>query len=241
MTAVQKDADEILVLIPAKGGSTRLPRKNIRLLGGRPLIAWAIESARNSAVSSRIVVSTDDEEIAAVARDCGAEVPFLRPGELSRDPAGVVDVALHALDWHERHGQSFRILIILLPTCPFRSADDIRGALALFRSAKAQFLMSVSKFDHTPFAAMRLDNASLLTPFFEQYAGRKSQELPTAYRPNGAIHVLDVEAFRRTRSYFSQPLVGFEMPWERSIDIDNASDLRLAESLLPAPEATKAW
>ncbi len=230
--------DETLVLIPAKGGSTRLPRKNIRLLGGRPLIAWAIESARTAAISTQVVVSTDDEEIAAGARGCGAEVPFLRPDELSRDPAGVADVALHALDWFERNGRHFGTLIILLPTCPFRSAEDIQGALEQFRSANARFLMSVSKYDHTPFAAMSLNEASLLTPFFGEFVGRKSQELPTAYRPNGAIHVLDVEAFRRTRSYFSQPLVGFVMPWNRSIDIDNASDLLLAESLLSNPERT---
>jgi CMP-N-acetylneuraminic acid synthetase len=225
-------ADDILVLIPAKGGSTRLPRKNIRLLGGRPLLAWAIDSARSAMVSDRVVVSTDDQEIASIARDCGAEVPFLRPAELSQDPAGVVDVALHALEWHEGAGLRFETLIILLPTCPFRSADDIRSAFALFRSGNARFLMSVSRFDHTPFAAMRLDDNSVLTPFFESYIGRKSQELPVAYRPNGAIHVLDVEAFRRSRSYFTQPLIGFPMPWERSIDIDSESDLQLAELLL---------
>jgi CMP-N-acetylneuraminic acid synthetase len=236
MNEMQHAVDETIILIPAKGGSTRLPRKNIRLLGGRPLVAWAIESARAAAVSAKVVVSTDDEEIAAVSRDCGAEVPFLRPEELSKDPAGVVDVALHALEWFERHGSQFRTLIILLPTCPFRLAEDIRGALDLFRTADARFLMSVSKYDHTPFAAMRLDEGSLLTPFFENYIGRKSQELPTAYRPNGAIHVLDVDAFKRTRSYFSQPLVGFVMPWDRSIDIDNASDLRFAESLLSNSE-----
>ena len=236
MNGIRHAADETLVLIPAKGGSTRLPRKNIRLLGGRPLIAWAIESAYSAAIPAHIVVSTEDEEIAAVARDCGAEVPFLRPDELSRDPAGVVDVALHALDWFASNERHFKTLVILLPTCPFRSAQDINGALALFGSANAQFLMSVSKYDHTPFAAMRLDGNSLLMPFFEQYVGRKSQELPAAYRPNGAIHILDVEAFRRTRSYFSQPLIGYVMPWHRSIDIDSASDLRFAESLLSNPE-----
>jgi CMP-N-acetylneuraminic acid synthetase len=225
-------ADDILVLIPAKGGSTRLPRKNIRLLGGRPLLVWAIDSARAAMVSNRIAVSTDDEEVASIARNHGAEVPFLRPPELSRDPAGVVDVALHALEWYQRGGELFRTLIILLPTCPFRSAEDIRAALALFRSKNAHFLMSVSQFDHAPFAAMRLGDDSVLTPFFENYIGRKSQELPVAYRPNGAIHVLDVDAFRGSRSYFTQPLIGFSMPWERSIDIDNDSDLQLAEWLL---------
>ena len=224
--------EEILVLIPAKGGSTRLPRKNILPLGGRPLIAWALESARVAAISERVVVSTDDEEVARIARSYGAEVPFLRPEKLSRDPAGVVDVALHALEWFERDGIGFKTIVILLPTCPFRSSEDIQAALALFKETDARFLMSVSKFDHTPFAAMRMDDTRRLTPFFENYIGRKSEELPVAYRPNGAIHVLDVDAFRRTKSYFSQPLIGYVMPWERSVDIDNVNDLRFAESLL---------
>lgn len=223
-----------LCLIPAKGGSTRLRRKNILPLGGKPLIAWAIEAARQSGVIDRLVVSTEDEEIAAVARQWGAEVPFMRPPELARDPAGVVDVALHALEELRRQGEEYRNLVILLPTCPFRMAEDIRAACALFQEKGASFLMSVSRYEHTPFAALRLDGGHLLTPYFPQYIGRKSQEMPVAHRANGAIHVLDVAAFEAARSYYAQPLVGYEMPRERSVDIDTEHDLRLAESLLAA-------
>jgi CMP-N-acetylneuraminic acid synthetase len=221
-----------LVLIPAKGGSVRLSRKNLRELGGRPLIRWAIDAAREAGVAEHIVVSTEDAEVAEVAQRAGAEVPFMRPGALARDPAGVVDVALHVLTGLRELGRHYTRLVILLPTCPFRSAADIREACALFDRRGARFLMSVSRYDHTPFAAMRLDGDELLTPFFPEYIGRKSQDMPCAFRCNGAIHVLDVAAFESQRSYYAQPLIGYEMPWQRSVDIDTEHDLRLAESML---------
>lgn len=224
----------VLGLIPAKGGSTRLRRKNVLALGGRPLLAWAGDAARASGVLDRVVVSTEDEEIAAMARSLGLETPFMRPNHLARDPAGVVDVALHALQTLREQGSEYRTLVIMLPTCPFRSAEDIRAAFALFCEKQARFLMSVSRYEHTPFAAMRLDQEGELHPYFPEYIGRKSQEMPAAYRANGAIHVLDVASFERARSYYAEPLVGYEMPWERSIDIDTEHDLRFAESLLGA-------
>lgn len=224
--------DRTLCLIPAKGGSKRLARKNVIKLGGRPLLGWAIDVARQCGLMDRIVVSTEDDVIAAAARELGADVPFLRPLHLARDPAGVVDVALHALTTLREQGDDYQTLVILLPTCPFRSADDIRNALQLFRQKNGQFLMSVSRYEHTPFAAMGLGGDQILHPYFPQYIGKKSQEMPVALRANGAIHVLDVAAFERARSYYAQPLIGYEMPWERSIDIDTAHDLFVAENLL---------
>lgn len=221
-----------LCLIPAKGGSTRLTRKNVISLGGRPLLGWAIDAARDSGMMDRIVVSTEDDAIAGVARKLGVDVPFMRPLHLARDPAGVVDVALHALVTLREQGDDYRTLVILLPTCPYRSAEDICNAVNLFRQQNGKFLMSVSRYEHTPFAAMGIGDDQILRPYFPEYIGKKSQEMPVALRANGAIHVLDVEAFERARSYYAQPLIGYEMPWERSIDIDTAHDLRLAESLL---------
>lgn len=221
-----------LCLIPAKGGSTRLARKNVIELGGRPLIGWAIDAAVQSGCMDRIVVSTEDEAIADKACSLGAETPFIRPQALARDPAGVVDVALHALATLREQGDTYQTLVILLPTCPFRSSEDIQNAIGLFRRQAGRFLMSVSRYEHTPFAAMKLEDGGLLNPYFQEYIGRKSQEMPQAVRANGAIHVLDVASFEQVRSYYAQPLLGFEMPWERSVDIDTVHDLRLAESLL---------
>lgn len=227
-----------LGLIPAKGGSVRLLRKNLRLLGGRPLIAWAAKALRDSHVIDRLVLSTEDEGVATAAREAGIEVPFMRPDALARDPAGVVDVALHALDALEQAGDRFQTLVIALPTCPFRTADDIRTAAELYSERDAEFLMSVSAYPHTPFAALRLGDDGCVTPWFPEHFGKKSQQMPMAFRPNGAVHVLDVVAFRRTRSYVSQPLIAYVMPEERSIDIDTEEDLREAEIRLALASAS---
>jgi CMP-N-acetylneuraminic acid synthetase len=221
-----------LGLVPAKGGSTRLRRKNVVSLGGLPLIGWTIAAARDSAMLDRLVVSTEDPEIAAIAREAGAETPFERPEPLARDPASVVDVALHSLDALEGLGDRFRTLVILLPTCPFRSPEDVRAAARLFAERDGRFLMSVGPYPHTPFAALALGDDGLLTPHFPEWSGRKSQEMPRAWRPNGALHILDVDAFRAARSYYAQPLIGYAMPAERSVDIDTAEDLALAEFML---------
>jgi CMP-N,N'-diacetyllegionaminic acid synthase len=228
---VKRDLHPVLGLIPAKLGSTRLPGKNIRPLGGKALLAWTVDAAKASGALDRLVVSTESEQVAQVARACGAEVPFMRPAELARDPAGVVQVALHALETLREAGARFRTVVILLPTCPFRSAQDIRDAFSLYEKNDGQFLMSVSPYPHTPFAAMRLQDG-LLAPWFPQYSGKKSQELPDAWRPNGALHILDVAAFEKTRSYYSQPLLGYPMPAERSVDIDTEADWRDAERSL---------
>jgi CMP-N-acetylneuraminic acid synthetase len=219
----------VLALIPAKGGSIRLRRKNLLPLGGRPLIGWAIAAARDSGVADAVVVSTEDAEI--------AEVPFLRPDHLSQDPAGVVDVALHALGALREAGRAFATLVILLPTCPFRSTDDVCRAVDMFRARDGRFLMSVSAYSHTPFAALQLSEEGVLSPYFLEYIGRRSQQMPAAFRANGAVHVLDVAAFEEARSYYAQPLIGYEMPAERSVDIDTEHDLRYAEFLLARESA----
>jgi CMP-N-acetylneuraminic acid synthetase len=228
----------VLGLIPAKAGSTRFVRKNVALLRGKPLIGWAADAAREAGVIDRLILSTEDEEVAAAARAIGIEVPFLRPASLARDPAGVVDVALHALDALETGGARYEALVILLPTCPLRTSADIRAAFNLFRSRDEGSLMSVTEFDHTPFAALRLGEDGLVAPHFPDYFGRKSQQMPPAYRPNGAIHVLDVARFRKSRSYIAPPVIAYVMPRERSIDIDTALDLRFAETLLAMAAGT---
>ena len=220
-----------LALIPAKGASTRLPRKNVRMLAGRSLLAWTGDTVRASGVADRIVVSTEDEGVAEEARRLGLEIPFMRPADLARDPAGVVQVALHALSALEEQGNTYDTLAIFLPTCPFRSVDDIQAAFRQFRETQAQFLLSVAPYEHTPFAALRVENG-LAVPCFETFFGKRTQELPPAYRPNGAIHLLDVAAFQAARSYIAQPLHAYVMPWERSVDIDTELDWLVAEAML---------
>lgn len=222
---------DTLILIPAKAASTRVKRKNMQLLGGKPLLQWAIDAAIHSGVDADMLVSTEDEEIEDYVNSVGVEV-LVRPRTLAVDPAGVVDVSLHALDVLAKKGRSYNTLIILLPTCPLRTAENVRDAYLLFKSKKFKFLMSVSEYEHTPFAAMKLESNGTLAPYFPEYIGRKSQQMPRAYRANGAIHILDVASFQKEKSYYAQPLLSFPMPMVNSVDIDTIEDLHYAEYLL---------
>ena len=221
----------VLGLIPAKGGSTRLAMKNIRALGGRPLLAWTAAAARQSGIVDRLIVSTESPEVADVARGLGLEVPFMRPAELARDPAGIADVALHALDALERDGAIFDTIVVLLATCPLADAQDIRGAYDLFRRRPASFVLSVAPFDHTPYIGVSMDAEGNVAPLFPQYYDLKSQDMPPAYRPNGAVQVASVAALRAQRTLSGKPLLGYLMPVERSIDIDTEFDFQCAEAM----------
>jgi CMP-N-acetylneuraminic acid synthetase len=223
-----------LALIPAKAGSTRLPRKNIRPLLGVSLLGRAVRRAQALKFISRICVSTEDHEVAAEAKQFGAEVPFLRPPHLARDPAGVVEVALHALDWLEANGDSFKTLILLLPTSPFCRTADVEGAVHTYIEQGVDFLMSVSREIHSPFSSLILKDGKLspLHPeWLNRTGSRADSALPTLVRCNGAVTIVNVEAFRRERNYYSYPLAAYEMPPERSVDIDTEMDFQFAEFL----------
>lgn len=236
MPATPEKKGLVLGMIPAKGGSQRLARKNVLHLGGKSLLQWAVDAGLESGILDRLIVSTEDEEIAGIARGLGAEAPYLRPAHLAKDPYGVVDVGLHALATLREAGQEYATLVILLPTCPLRNAQDISGAFRQYRDTGAVSLMSVALFGHTPFTALKMEGHSLAY-YFPEYLGAKPGGLPAAYRPNGAIHVLDVEVFERQKSYTAQPLTGYLMPPERSVDVDTAEDLALAEIILAGRSA----
>ncbi len=224
--------EEFLCIIPAKGASTRLKKKNIIDLCGRPLIHYTIEAALKSGLFKDIYVSTEDDEVKAVSESLGTVVPYIRPEELSRDPAGVVEVCLHMIEYLESEGEHYETLFILLPTSPLREVSDILSALEVYRGSEAKVLMSVSEYDHSPFAALKLDEKNFLSPYFPEHILKKSQEMPKAYRCNGAITILDIEEFKKKKSYYFYPMASYKMPWERSVDVDNLNDLKLAESLM---------
>lgn len=227
----------VLGLIPAKGGSTRLKRKNIVELGGRPLLAWTAAAALESGVMDRVVLSTEDEEIAAIGRELGLDVPFMRPDHLALDPAGVDEVALHLVETLESEGENYQTLIYMLPTCPFRTARHIQEGFALFQDQGCDFMISVAPFPHTPFAALALEEGGVLRPHFPEYFGKKSQEMPDAYRPNGALHIMDVEAFKKAKTSYPEGVRAYVMGPEESLDIDSEDDLAQAEALLAARSA----
>ncbi len=224
----------ILALIPARGGSKGIPRKNLAPLAGQPLIAWTIAAALGSKNLSRVIVSTDDAEIAEVARQHGADVPFLRPPELAADESGALGVVLHALDWlAESAGEPPEYVLLLQPTSPLRATADIDAAIALAHARDADAVLGVCEAVPHPFLARRVDEAGVLTDFLpvdEKLVRR--QDFPYAYVLNGAIYLNRCASLRTARTFQPPGALALIMPRERSLDIDTPHDLRLAEQLL---------
>lgn len=224
----------LLALVPARGGSKRLPGKNIRLLGGKPLIVWTIDAATQIAEICDVLVSTDNQAIAAVCKEAGALVPWLRPAELATDTANSVDVALHALDWYEAEKGAVDGLLLLQPTSPLRSADSIQRAVALFEKNEGQHpVASVSPASSHPAWCFR-STAEGMAPFLGwETLGQRSQDLEPAWMLNGAIYLIAPGRLRAERTFLTpdtQPLIMDSL--SESIDIDTASDFELCESTL---------
>jgi len=226
-----------LCIIPAKGCSTRLPRKNMLLLNGHPLIAHSVRKAIKSALFDVVCVSTEDAEIAETARRYGAEVPFMRPDELSRDPATIIDVVKHAVGHFTEDEFSFDDIIVLLPTAPFVTVDDLRRAKEKFVESGAESLLSVTMTESPPFNAWLVDgeaDGERLVPCFPDspYKFVKSTECPKTYRSNGAVLILSGAQLAAKKDYRSMSAVPYIMPPERSIDIDTQFEFSLAQQLI---------
>lgn len=221
---------KILVLIPARGGSKRLPGKNTLNLGGKPLIQWSIDTAKALPNISDIFVSTDDAEIAQVAKRGGAFVPWLRPPELSGDDAKSVDVALHALDWYENHISAVDGLLLFQPTSPFRRLDRVCRGIELFKTDSSRAVVSFSPAAHHPAWCFQL-RGEVAKPFLGHEALRlRSQDLPAAYTVNGAFYLISPGLLRCHRSFFPTEIRPLIMDGaEESVDIDTREDWRLAE------------
>ena len=223
---------KILALVAARGGSKRVAGKNIRPLGGRPLIVWTLDAVRGVSGVCDTLVSTDDEAIASVAREAGALVPWLRPAALATDTATSVDVCLHALDWYEREHGDVDGLLLLQPTSPFRRRDTIERGCALFASCGRRPVIGVSPAASHPAWCYRLDGATM-RPFVEDGLEARSQDLPPAYVINGAFYLIAPADLRAARSFLAEnmtPLV-VDRPGE-SVDIDTEWDWTMAEALL---------
>jgi len=218
------DGRTVLGVIPARGGSKRLPGKNLLPVAGRPMIAWTVAAARGSKYLDRLIVSTDDPRIADAARGLGVKVPFLRPSALSSDTATSEDVLIHALD---AVGGDFALAVLLQPTSPLCRTEDIDSALETCVAGDAPACVSVY-VPAKPLAWLMTKNgAGCLRRVFAP-----SQVPEPAYMPNGAIFVIDVAAFRRGRTLYPADAVPYVMPAERSIDVDTEADLAVAEALL---------
>jgi CMP-N,N'-diacetyllegionaminic acid synthase len=220
----------ILALVPARGGSKRVPGKNIRLLGGKPLIVWTIDAAKDTGEICDILVSTDDPDIASICEAANAMVPWLRPTELATDTAGSVETVLHALDWYEAQKGPVDGLLLLQPTSPFRTADSIKRAIAIFKEGLCQQpVVSVSPASCHPAWCFRLLKEGM-SPFLGwEEVNRRSQELEPAYMLNGAIYIISPMTLRKTRSLLTTESMPFVMgdPME-GVDIDTEMDWMIA-------------
>jgi CMP-N-acetylneuraminic acid synthetase len=219
-----------LAIIPARGGSKGVHRKNIRALGGRPLISYAIGTALAAKNIDRLIVSTEDPEIADVAKACGADVPFLRPPELAQDDSKVVDALLHTLDRTDREeGYKPDLVVLLQPTSPFLIGSDIDGAVAKCRQPGVDAVVSVCLPDHSPYWMHRMEEDGRLTDFVGTVYESRRQDLPPVYFRNGAIFMAKTEVLVNAGSFFGDRTYAYVMDQDRSLQIDTERDLRLAE------------
>lgn len=224
----------MLAIIPARGGSKGVPRKNIKNLAGKPLIYYTINVAQKSKHIDRIIVSTDDEEIAKIALKYGAEVPFLRPKELASDNAKAIDNYIYTINkLIQMDNNAIKEFIVLQPTSPLRSANDIDNAIKIFYEKKAESVISVVKAEHPPTWYKKINSEGVLVdyfPFADNNLNR--QEAAETYLPNGAIYIFNYEALIKNYGYYNIHTYPYIMNQENSIDIDTQLDFKLAELLL---------
>jgi CMP-N,N'-diacetyllegionaminic acid synthase len=219
----------LLAVIPARGGSKSIPRKNIKPFAGKPLLSWTIDAALKVSKISRVIVSTDDIEISQIARRHGAEVPFLRPSELAQDQTAGVYSLLHALE----QLPDFDGVLLLQPTSPLRTADDIAGLIDLALESGSDSIVSVSKVNKHPFWMYTIQADKSLHPFCNGGdAVNRRQDLPDVYSLNGAIYFVRSSWVLEKKTLIGQNTLGYVMPEERSIDIDTMFDWRVAEIML---------
>jgi N-acylneuraminate cytidylyltransferase len=221
---------KLLIIIPARGGSKRLPGKNIMELAGKPLISWTIELAQNLPYEKTIIVSTDSEEIAEIAKECGIEVPWFRPSEISGDSATTTDVALHALNWFEKNISKVDAVMILQPTTPFRRVEKIIEGIEKFKTSGMKPVIAVSPVSQHPKWMFKLVGENLTSFIADKNNYSRSQELEPLFIINGSFYIISPSDLREQEAFFAtkmQPLL-IEAAAE-CIDIDTKEDFALAE------------
>jgi len=228
----------VLGLITARGGSKSIPRKNIVQLAGKPLIAWTIVAALEASSLSRVIVSTDDAEIAQVSREWGAEAPFMRPVEFAQDDSPHIDVILHAVEWlmsHESYCPDY--VMLLQPTSPLRTAQDIETAIRLAVEKKAESVISVCETHQHPYLITRITEDGALVDFMSGApepgtSSIRRQDMPPAYFVNGAIYLTQCKVLLDKRTLLPTRTFPYIMPPERSMQIDDPWDLYLVDMIL---------
>ena len=216
-------------IIPARGGSKGVPRKNIHNLAGKPLIAWTIEEAKKSKYIDRLILSSDDTEIIQVARQWGCDAPFVRPSELAADNTPGIVPVLHAIDVLPE----FAIVVLLQPTSPLRSVVDIDGCIETCMRKNAYSCVSVTETEKSPYWMYRLDEADRMIPMID-FTGKSSnrQEMPKTYVLNGAIYVAQAKWLQEKKTFVTAQTIAYPMPQVRSVDVDTELDLIYVQTII---------
>lgn len=223
---------KVLAIIPARSGSKGIKDKNIRELGGKPLIAYTIEVARESEIFEDIVVSTDSEKYAEISKKYGAIVPFLREEKLSSDTASSLDVILDVLEKMEKLGKRYETLVLLQPTSPLRTVENLKEAYNLYLKNKANAVVSVCEMEHSPLWSNTLSIDNKMDGFLKKFGNKNRQQLDKYYRINGAIYIVNIEYFRKFKDFYYENSYAYIMSRENSIDIDEEIDFKIAEFLM---------
>lgn len=218
-----------IAIIPARGGSKRLPGKNIKDLAGKPMIAWTIEAALDSQVFDHVFVSTDDEKIAEVAKQAGAKVPFLRPSELATDEATTNDVVTHLVEWFEsEYNQQVSTIATLQPTSPLRNAQHIKEAMYLMEKKTAKAVVSVCEVEYPIQFCNTLKKDGSMEGFIKPENLKRTQELEPYYRLNGAIYIFKKGYVGKLTDLYSKGTYAYVMGVRESVDVDTGQDYELA-------------
>ena len=223
--------NKVIAIIPARGGSKRIPNKNIKLFAGQPIISYSIKAAQKTNLFDRIIVSTDSEEIAEVAKFYGAEVPFVRPVELSDDFTLTIPVLLHALSWLKDHAYATNYFCCIYATAPFIKSAYIKKGLDLIKNANATVAFSVTTFPYPIFRALKIDKNRHIRMFWPEHENSRSNDLPEAYHDAGQIYWGNTEKFIGTKTFFSPDTIPIVIPRYLVQDIDTPEDWETAEKM----------
>ena len=229
-----------IAIIPARSGSKGLKDKNIKLLNGKPLIYYSIKAALDSKCFDEVYVSTDSEKYRKIAIECGASVPFLRCAENAGDTSSSWDVVRECLLKYKEKGMDFGRFMLLQPTSPMRTKDDIRESFKTMKEENADTVLGIVEVEHSPLHCVELsDSMDLSKMVSSKYFKMRRQDLPTFYRLNGAIYLSNVDTFLERGSVYEGRVFGYAMPKERSVDIDTAFDFKVAEILMQEQESVE--
>ncbi len=227
----------LLAVVAARAGSKGLPGKNIRPMLGVPLLGWPVNAALNSPAVTRTIVSTDCPKIADIAKDCGADAPFLRPAELSCDSASSAEVVIHALDWFEARGEAYDHVVLLEPTSPLTEASDITAAFEMLttNTAGATSIVGVSELNtHHPVYSIKRSATGFLTPAYSENFGSlpRRQDIESLHFLDGSLYMSKSSVLRQRKTFYTENTLGFVMPDWKSLEVDNLTDFICIEAIM---------